>query len=76
MGSGSVPVDDLAMMTRQLATLIKAKIQIVEALGALTDQVDNANLRLILSDMKQKVNEGASLAKAFKIILKSLILFL
>jgi general secretion pathway protein F len=61
---GSVPVDDLAMMTRQLATLIKAKIQIVEALQALTDQVDNENLRVILSDMKQKVNEGSSLAKA------------
>lgn len=64
IGSGSVGVDDLAMMTRQLATLIKAKIQIVEALGALTDQVENATLRLILSDLKQKVNGGASLAKA------------
>jgi general secretion pathway protein F len=63
---GSVPVEDLAMMTRQLATLIKAKIQIVEALAALTDQVDNANLRLVLSDLKQKVNEGASLAKALQ----------
>lgn len=63
---GSVPVDDLAMMTRQLATLIKAKIQIVEALGALTDQVENANLRLVLSDLRQKVNEGASLAKALQ----------
>jgi general secretion pathway protein F len=66
LGKGSVPVDDLAMMTRQLATLIKAKIQIVEALSALTDQVDNPNLRLILSDLKQKVNEGASLAKALQ----------
>jgi general secretion pathway protein F len=65
MGS-SVPVDDLAMMTRQLATLIKAKIQIVEALAALTDQVENANLRLVLSDLRQKVNEGASLAKALQ----------
>jgi general secretion pathway protein F len=63
---GSVPVDDLAMMTRQLATLIKAKIQIVEALSALTDQVENANLRLVLSDLRQKVNEGASLAKALQ----------
>lgn len=63
---GSVPVDDLAMMTRQLATLIKAKIQIVEALAALTDQVDNPNLRLVLSDLRQKVNEGASLAKALQ----------
>ena len=61
---GSVPVEDLAMMTRQLATLIRAKIQIVEALAALTDQVENANLRLVLSDLRQKVNEGASLAKA------------
>lgn len=63
---GSVPVEDLAMMTRQLATLIKAKIQIVEALSALTDQVENANLRLVLSDLRQKVNEGASLAKALQ----------
>ncbi len=65
IGSG-VPVDDLAMMTRQLATLIRAKIQIVEALAALTDQVDNANLRLVLADLRQKVNEGSSLAKALQ----------
>lgn len=63
---GSVPVDDLAMMTRQLATLIKAKIQIVEALAALVDQVENPNLRLVLSDLRSKVNEGASLAKALQ----------
>ncbi len=63
---GSVKVDDLAMMTRQLATLIKAKIQIVEALAALTDQVDNENLRIVLSELRQKVNEGASLANALQ----------
>ncbi|WP_408097024.1 type II secretion system inner membrane protein GspF [Peredibacter sp. HCB2-198] len=63
---GSVNVEDLAMMTRQLATLIKAKIQIVEALAALVDQVDNPNLRLVLADLRQKVNEGASLAKALQ----------
>lgn len=63
---GSVNVEDLAMMTRQLATLIKAKIQIVEALAALVDQVDNATLRLVLADLRQKVNEGASLAKALQ----------
>jgi general secretion pathway protein F len=63
---GSVGVEDLAMMTRQLATLIKAKIQIVEALAALVDQVENATLRLVLADLRQKVNEGASLAKALQ----------
>lgn len=62
-GSG-VSVNDLAMMTRQLATLIKARIQIVEALSALQDQMDNQTLRVIISEVKQKVNEGSSLAGA------------
>ncbi len=60
-----VGIEDLALMTRQLATLIRAKIQIVEALAALQDQVDNEHLKVVLSEVKQDVNEGASLAKAF-----------
>lgn len=63
-GKGSVSVEDLAMMTRQFATLVKAKIQIVDALAALGDQVDSAVLRVVLSEVRQKVNEGSSLAKA------------
>jgi general secretion pathway protein F len=59
-----VKINDLALMTRQLATLVKAKIQIVEALAALQDQVDNDYLRVVLSEVKQDVNEGSSLAKA------------
>ena len=59
-----VSVNDLAMMTKQLATLVRAKIQIVEALSALQDQVDNEHLKIVLSEVKQEVNEGASLANA------------
>jgi general secretion pathway protein F len=62
-GSG-VSISELSMMTRQLATLTKAKIQIVEALAALSEQVESDNLRVILGEVKQKVNEGASLARA------------
>ncbi len=62
--SKKVGVEDLALMTRQLATLIKAKIQIVEAFSALQDQVDNEHLKIVLSEIKQDVNEGASLAQA------------
>ncbi|MBT6324648.1 MAG: type II secretion system inner membrane protein GspF [Bdellovibrionales bacterium] len=62
-GSG-VNIQDLSLMTRQLATLIKAKIQIVEALSALVDQADNQKLKIILAEVKQKVNEGSSLANA------------
>lgn len=60
----SVSVEDIAIMTRQLSTLIKAKIQIVEALGALEDQVENDHLRIVLSEVKQDVNEGSALAQA------------
>jgi general secretion pathway protein F len=62
----SISVLDLAVVTRQLATLIKAKIAIVESLGALEDQTENRKLKVILSEVKQKVNEGSSLAKALK----------
>lgn len=62
---GSIKVEELALFTRQLATLAKAKIQIVEALAALMDQTDHPRLKVILSEIRGKVNEGTSLAKAF-----------
>jgi general secretion pathway protein F len=36
----------------------------VEALGAQTEQVENVNLRRIVTDVREKVNEGAGLADA------------
>lgn len=61
---GRVSVDDLALMTRQFATLVRAKIPVVEALAALTDQVDNETLRLVIAEVRQKVTAGAALADA------------
>jgi general secretion pathway protein F len=60
----AVSIEDLSLMTRQLATLLRAKIQVVEAFTALVDQTDNPNLKITLSEIRQKVNEGSSLAKA------------
>ncbi|MCY4643598.1 MAG: type II secretion system inner membrane protein GspF [Bacteriovoracales bacterium] len=62
--SGRISVNDLALMTRQFSTLIRAKIQVVQALEALQDQVENETLKLVLAELKQKVNEGSSLSKA------------
>jgi general secretion pathway protein F len=39
-------------------------IQVVEAFSALVDQTDNPRLKITLSEIKQKVNEGSSLASA------------
>ena len=63
-GGSGVNINDLSLITRQLATLVKARIQIVEAFSALIDQTDHPKLKIILSEVKQKVNEGSSLASA------------
>jgi len=55
---------DITSMTRQFATLVNANIPIVDTLSALAEQVENERLKLILSEAKQKVNEGMSIADA------------
>ena len=53
---------EVAAFTRQLATLLKAGIPLAEALGALAEQADNHKLEVVLAEIRQKVNEGTSLA--------------
>ena len=55
---------DVAIFTRQLATLIHAGIPLAEALGALAEQSDHRKLQMILAGVRQKVNEGSALADA------------
>jgi general secretion pathway protein F len=59
-----VPATELAIATRQLATLLGAAVPLVESLGALTEQVENARLKAALGGVRDRVNEGASLADA------------
>lgn len=54
-----VSSQELAMATRQLATLVGAGIPLVQSLTALVDQVDNEHFRAVWADVKSKVNEGA-----------------
>jgi general secretion pathway protein F len=61
---GRVSVRELALMTRQLASLIKANIPLVEALNAMVEQTENDRLKVVLAQVRQDVNEGLSLAKA------------
>jgi general secretion pathway protein F len=59
-----VRAQDVAIFTRQLATLLHAGIPLAEALGALAEQSDHRKLQLILAGIRQKVNEGSALADA------------
>jgi general secretion pathway protein F len=62
--SERVGVREVAVMTRQFATLQRAAIPLVECLNALTDQAENQTLKSVLATVKDKVNEGSSLAAA------------
>ncbi len=54
---------EIAVFTRQLGTLLAAGIPLAEGLGALAEQSDNKKLERTLAGIRQKVNEGASLAE-------------
>jgi general secretion pathway protein F len=63
---GRVNVHDLSMMTRQLATLIKANIPLVDSLAAVSEQVENETLAMIMADLRNFVNEGGSFHKGLQ----------
>ncbi len=65
-GGGGVKMGNLTLMTRQLATLIKARIPLDEALAALVEQTDDNRLKSILAQIRTSVNEGKSLADSCK----------
>ncbi len=61
---GGVGVEDMSTMTRQLATLLKANVPLVESLAAVSEQTENMTLKSALSDIRNMVNEGAQLHKS------------
>lgn len=54
----------LALLTRQLATLLRAGLPVDEALAALAEQNDDARTRTLVVALRARVMEGASLAGA------------
>lgn len=57
-------VADLAMVTRQLATLLESGIQLREGLGALIDQIEDRHLQTTFRDIREKITGGKAFAEA------------
>jgi general secretion pathway protein F len=55
---------DLALLTRQLATLIGAGLPLDEALAAAAEQQENKALQLSLEKVREQVQQGVSLHEA------------
>lgn len=65
-GLNKINSRDLALLTRQLATLIAAKLPIEQALLGVSEQSEKKNTRTLLLSIRTQVLEGHSLAYAIK----------
>lgn len=56
--------EEIAMVTRQLATMLKAGIPLAQAVNALVEQASKQDIEAILRDVREKITQGAGLAEA------------
>ncbi len=61
-GRRGLSAAQLALLTRQLATLLKAGLPVDEALAALGEQNEDARSRALIASLRARVLEGSSLA--------------
>lgn len=64
--AGRVKAGELALLTRQLATLVQSGSPLEEALATTAKQTEKRNIKHILSAVRSRVVEGHSLADGFK----------
>ena len=57
---------DIAVFSRQLATMMKAGVPLVSSFEIVADGVDNANMRDLILSIKSEVEGGNSLANSIR----------
>ena len=60
-----ISVNDLSLITRQLATLVQAGMPLEECLKAVAEQGEKAHIRSMMMGVRSKVIEGYPLAESF-----------
>src|SRR5829696_8957239 len=63
---GSVPLADLVVFTRQLATMVDAGLAMVQSLQALAEQTSNKVMRDVIKDVCTRVEGGDSFSEALQ----------
>src|SRR5262245_59201795 len=54
--------NQITMLTRQLATMLRSGIPLASCLTALIEQAGHPDLEIVLRDIREKVTQGATLA--------------
>jgi type IV pilus assembly protein PilC len=65
-GGGSVSDKDVALFTRQMATMMKAGVPLLQAFDIVSKGSSNPAVTRLLIEIKTEVETGASLAQAFR----------
>ena len=65
-GGGSVSEKDVALFTRQMATMMKAGVPLLQAFDIVSKGATNPAVAKLLVEIKTEVETGASLAQAFR----------
>lgn len=68
LASFSVPIktSDITLFTRQLATLLKAGIALLQAFDIISEGVENRSMRELVQGLKQQIAAGTSLHEALR----------
>jgi type IV pilus assembly protein PilC len=64
-GKKRVKLKDLAVMSRQFATMINSGLSLLKALSILAEQTENPELARVLGEVRNEVQTGQSLSSAF-----------
>lgn len=57
---------DISLFTRQLATLIKAGVPLLQSFDIIAEGFDNPNMRKLMGELKQDIAAGSSFTSALR----------
>lgn len=63
----SLSANDLALMTRQFATLLVAGLPLVDALGVLVDQAEKKPVKALFADIREQIRGGKALSAVLEL---------
>jgi type IV pilus assembly protein PilC len=66
-----LPLEELALFTAQLSSLLGAGLPLVQTLEALQDQTEDPVFRVIIRDVRVEISQGVSFSNAVKIYPKA-----